>query len=192
MAVGRSARESSSTRGLVAALDRELPGADELGVESQPGVGQRRRGAGDPLAGHVEVGRRLGLCAEHADLAVAEPEQVVDRHPADGDVVDAHRRKPGRLLADRHHAEPAPGEVGDVLGVERDLDEDQAVDAAVERGSRVHRLATGDGVRRGEHEQVVADLGADRLGAGHDVGEVPRVDQRDDDGDGVAAARRQA
>ena len=83
-------------------------------------------------------------------------------------------------------------EVGDVVGVEGDLDEDQPVDAAVEGGRGVDGLATGDGVRCGEHEQVVADVGADRLGAGDDVGEVPRVDQRDDDGDGVAAARRQA
>ena len=84
------------------------------------------------------------------------------------------------------------GEVGDVIGVERHLDEDQAVDPAVERCRRVHRLAAGGGVRCGEHEQVIADLGADRLGARDDVGEVPRVDQWNDDGDGVAAARRQA
>ena len=38
-------------------------------------------------------------------------------------------------------------------------------------------------------EQVVAVLGAHRLGAGDDVGEVPRVDQRHDDGDRAGCGR---
>ena len=192
MAVGRSGSESSSRPAWWPPSTVNSPVPTSSGSSRRPDVGERSRGAGDPLAGHVEVRRRLGLRAEHADPAVAEPEQVLDGHPSDGDVVDAHGREPGRLRADRHHAEPAPSEVGDVIGVESDLDEDQAVDTAVEGGRGVDCLAAGGGVRRGEHQQVVAGLGADRLGAGDDVGEVPRVDQRDDDGDGVAAARGQA
>ena len=70
-------------------------------------------------------------------------EEVVDGDAADGHVVDAHGRERARLLADRHHAEPAGGEIGDVVGVEGDLDEDHPVDAAVEARRRCRRPGAG-------------------------------------------------
>ena len=125
------------------ALDGELAHADELGIELRAGGGERFGGAGDALTRHVEVRRLLGLGAEHADAAVTEGEEVVDGDAADGRVVDAHGRERAGLLADGDHAEPAGGEIGDVVGFEGDLDEDQPVDAAVEGGGGVDGLARG-------------------------------------------------
>ena len=84
------------------------PRADERRVEGDAGGGEGVGGAGDALAGDVEVGGRLGLGAEDADALVAEADEVVDRPAArspgcrcttDGKSAD--------LLADRHHAEAA-------------------------------------------------------------------------------------
>ena len=113
----------------------------------------------------VEVGRVLDLRAEDADVPVAELEQVLDGHLPDVHVVDAHGRVGAGVLADGDDTEAPVAEVLDFLGGERDLGEDDPVDPPVQRLDRGDDVAARRCRRCGDDEQVVAALGADRLGA---------------------------
>ena len=94
------------------------------------------------------------------------------------------------VLSDGHDAESPVAEILHLLHGERDLGEDHPVDPTVQGLDRCDDLVASRRRRCGDDKQVVAALGAHRLGAGNDVGEVPGVDHRHDDGHGVGATGR--
>ncbi len=175
-------------RGLPPAVHGELAAGDERRVELDADGGEGGACTVDAPGRDVEVGGLLRLRAEDAEVPVSELEQVLDGHLPDVHVVDAHGRIDARVLPDGDDAQTPVAEVLHVLGGERDLGEDDPVDPAVQRLDRGDDVAARRCRRCGDDEQVVAAFGADGLGARDDVGEVPRVDHRDDDRHPVAAS----
>ena len=137
---------SSSRAGLVPALDGELAAPDhELGVEARarprPAPARRPRCAGRARrssAGSSAWAPRMPM------RRCPSPTRWLGGDAADPDVVDAAPTGTATFLADRHDAETAAGQVRRRPGlVERDLDEDQPVDAPIERGGRGDDLVPG-------------------------------------------------
>ena len=112
--------------------------------------------------------------------------------PADLDVVDAERWHAGAVGPDVHDRHALAAEPDELVVVERGIDADQPVDAAVDRARRLEHLPAFPVCAEPDDDRVVAGLGEHRLDAGDDVREVPAVEHRHGDRDRPRAAGGEA
>ena len=187
---GRVGAVEQRVERLVAALDREVAGHVQRRVGDEPGLAVRQLVALLPLVGHDEAEHVVGLAVDHADPPVTEIEEVLRRQPADLDVVDAEARDGVVVVADVDDLHPLVLEPADLVVGERDVDADEPVDSAVDRPGDLEHVAALALGADADDDGVVARLGEDGLDAGHDVREVPAVEQGHGHGDRPASGRR--
>ena len=177
---------------LVAAGDREPARLQVRGDRRQPRLLHGAERAPQPQVGHIEVDRRVRLAADQPDVLVAQLDQVADDEAGRGLVVDADRGELVGPVAQRGDGHPGGHQPGDQVARHGQLGQDQPV-----RPLPVRRALRQEAVERGlpvdlVQDEVEAPLRQHRLDAGHDLPEVPAVEERDGHADGVRAARGQS
>ncbi len=141
--------------------------------------------------GHLERDR-VEVTADHADVTVAEFEQVFGGERADSGVVEHDRRVITDTPANGGHVDAPTGErLGKFAGY-GDVDQDHAVGAALELRAFVDQSIDATGFVGADHEDVVAGIGAHGFDPGDDVREVPTAQMWDDHDHGVGSPGGQA
>ena len=164
---------------LVAALDREVAGRVQRRVGREAGVVVGLLETLLALVRHDETEHVVGLAVDETDPTVAELDQVLRRQAPDLDVVDAEARHPRVVVADVDDLHALALQPRQFVVGERHVDADQAVDAPRDRPGDLEHVAILALGPHADDDRVVAGLGEHGLGPGHDVREVPAVEQRD-------------